>query len=64
MELSQGNIWPSNVLFIQIICPRESKLAKSDEINEHTSRNADRAKNGNFQKSEVIASVALAHSRL
>lgn len=52
MELSQGNIWPLNVLFIKIICPRESKLAKSDEINKHKSRNADRAKTGNFQKME------------
>lgn len=49
MELSQENIWPLNVLFIKIICPRESKLAKSDEINERKSRNTDRAKTGIFR---------------
>lgn len=49
-ELSEENIWPLNVLFIKIICPRESKLAKSDEINEHKSGNSERAKMGIFRK--------------
>jgi hypothetical protein len=50
VKLSQENIWPLNVLFIKIICPRGSKQAKPDKINEHKSRNVDRAKTGIFSK--------------
>lgn len=50
MESSQENIWPLDVLFIKIICPREYELAKSEEINEYKSRNAGRAKTGIFRK--------------